>query len=75
MENITVKSYEEYVNPDYVELTLSNGKKIKFEKKKIVGGTNAYQKLLMALDNMDSNPNIKKAVDALASKAYNSLKK
>lgn len=71
--NITVKAYKEYVNPDYIELELSNGKKIKFEKKKIAGGSKAYQQLLVALDNMDRNPNAKKAIDALANKAHNNL--
>ena len=70
-EDISIADWDEYVNPDYVLLTLSNGKQLKITKQQIKGGKASYQSILTLLDNMESNPKAKEAmlklVDAMTS--------
>ena len=70
-EDISIADWDEYVNPDYVLLTLSNGKQLKITKQHIKGGKASYQSILTLLDNMESNPKAKEAmlklVDAMTS--------
>lgn len=70
-ENLTITDWDEYVNPDYVLLTLSNSKQLKIGKQHIKGGKASYQSILTLLDNMESNPKAKeimlKLVDAMTS--------
>ena len=70
-ENLTITDWDEFVNPDYVLLTLSNGKQLKITKQHIKGGKASYQSILTLLDNMESNPKAKeimlKLVDAMTS--------
>ena len=61
-ENLTITNWDEFVNPDYVLLTLSNGKKLKIAKQHIKGGKASYLAILTLLDNMDRNP---KAMEAI----------
>lgn len=61
-ENLTITDWDEFVNPDHVMLTLSNGKQLKIAKQNIKGGKNSYQAILTLLDNMDRNP---KAMEAM----------
>ena len=61
-ENISITDWDEYVNPNYVLLTLSNGKKLKITKQHIKGGKASYQSILTLLNNMESNPKAKEAM-------------
>jgi len=61
-ENLTITDWDEFVNPDHVMLTLSNGKQLKIAKQNIKGGKNSYQAILTLLDNMGRDP---KAMEAM----------
>jgi hypothetical protein len=61
-ENLTITDWDEFVNPDHVMLTLSNGKQLKIAKQNIKGGKASYQAILTLLDNMGRNT---KAMDAM----------
>ena len=61
-ENLTITDWDEFVNPDYVLLKLSNGKELKIAKQHIKGGKASYQAILTLLDSMDRNP---KAMEAM----------
>ena len=61
-ENLTITDWDEFVNPDHVMLTLSNGKQLKIAKQNIKGGKASYQAILTLLDNMGRNP---KAAEAM----------
>ena len=61
-ENLTITDWDEFVNPDHVVLTLSNGKQLKIAKQNIKGGKASYQAILTLLDNMGRNP---KAMEAM----------
>jgi hypothetical protein len=61
-ENLTITDWDEYVNPDYVILKLSNGKDLKISRQHIKGGKAAYQSILTLLDNMGTNPKAKEAM-------------
>jgi hypothetical protein len=61
-ENLTITDWDEFVNPDHVMLTLSNGKQLKIAKQNIKGGKASYQAILTLLDNMGRNP---KAMEAM----------
>jgi hypothetical protein len=43
--------WEENVNPDYILVTLKNGRKLKIEKKRIKGGQRVYQAILQAFND------------------------
>jgi CRISPR/Cas system CSM-associated protein Csm4 (group 5 of RAMP superfamily) len=43
--------WNEYVNPDYILVTLKNGRKLKIEKKHIKGGQRVYQAILQAFND------------------------
>jgi hypothetical protein len=55
-EAVTVTDWEEFKNPDYVVMSLSNGKKIQLSKKNIKGGNATYKNILTILNTMDVNP-------------------
>ena len=61
-ENLTITDWDEFVNPDHVVLTLSNGKELKIAKQNIKGGKATYQAILTLLDNMGRDP---KAMEAM----------
>jgi hypothetical protein len=61
-ENLTITDWDEFVNPDHVMLTLSNGKQLKIANQNIKGGKTSYQAILTLLDNMGRNP---KAMEAM----------
>ena len=47
------KEWDEYVNPDYILVTLINGRKLQIGKKHIKGGKQMYQAILQAFgDNV-----------------------
>ena len=71
--NLTIEDWNEYVNPDYVLLKLSNGKSLKIEKKRIKGGSQMYQNILHILDSMNSNPKAKQAMEKLVNQMAKSL--
>ena len=62
-ESLTVKDYDEFVNPDHVLVTLSDGRKLKIEKKRIQGGQKVYQAILQSLDAYNDNPKAKLFID------------
>jgi len=61
-EDLTITDWDEFVNPDHVLLTLSNGKQLKIAKQNIKGGKASYQAILTLLDNMGRDP---KAMEAM----------
>ncbi len=72
-EDISITNWNEYVNPDYIKLTLSNGKKLKIAKQQIKGGKAVYQSILTLLDSMESNPKAKAAMLTLVTAMVSSL--
>ena len=71
--NLTVKDFDEYVRPDYVEVTLSNGRKIQIKRKNVQGGAKFYQAVLQALDNYNTNPKAKQFIDGIINAMINNL--
>jgi len=67
-ENLTITDWDEFVNPDYVLLKLSNGKKLKIARQQIKGGKAAYQRILTLLDNMETDPRAEKFINDLINK-------
>jgi hypothetical protein len=66
--------FEEYTRPNYVEITLSGGKKIKFsEKRNIAGGQKLYQSILQGLDTYHENDKAKNFIDKLVAAAAKDL--
>jgi len=57
--------WEENVNPDYILVTLKNGKKLKIEKKRIKGGQQMYRAILNAF-NDEKHAVTDKIVNAMA---------
>jgi hypothetical protein len=76
-ENLTITDWDEFVNPDHVVLTLSNGKQLKIAKQNIKGGKASYQAILTLLDNMGRDPKAMEAmlrvVNAMADKLTPSI--
>jgi DNA-directed RNA polymerase alpha subunit len=72
-EQLTVKDYDEFVNPDHVIVTLSDDRKLKIEKKRIQGGQKVYQAILQSLDAYDSNPKAKLFIDNVINGAAKQL--
>jgi len=72
-ENLTITDWDEFVNPDHVILTLSNGKQLKIAKQNIKGGKASYQAILTLLDNMDRNPKAMEAMLKLVNAMYDRL--
>jgi len=72
-ENLTIKDWDEYVNPDYVLLTLSNDRKLKITKQNIKGGKHSYQIILTLLDNMSRDPKAMEAMLKLVNMMVNKL--
>jgi hypothetical protein len=70
---LSVTDFDEYVNPDYVEVTLSDGRKLELKKKNIKGGQKMYQTILQALDSYKSNPKAKTFMDSLVNAMINNL--
>ena len=67
-ENLTITDWDEFANPDYVLLKLSNGKKLEIHAKRITGGKAAYKLILSALDTMKTNPKAEKFILTLINK-------
>jgi hypothetical protein len=66
-ETAIYKDWDEFVNPHYINVHLKNGKKLKIEKSKIKGGSNAYHMILKAFN--DNNYGItNKIVNAMVDK-------
>ena len=57
--------WEENVNPDYILVTLKNGRKLKIEKKRIKGGQQMYRAILNAF-NDEKHAVTDKIVNAMA---------
>ncbi len=72
-ENLTITDWDEFVNPDHVILTLSNGKQLKIAKQNIKGGKASYQAILTLLDNMSRNPKAMEAMLKLVNAMYDRL--
>ena len=70
---LSVTDFDEYVNPDYVEVTLSDGRKLQIKRKTMKGGQKMYQTILQALDSYKSNPKAKTFMDSLVNAMINNL--
>jgi len=68
-------TYSEYVNPSYIELTLSDGRDVKIEAKQFKAGTRSkiYQALLSGLDDYTSDKKAKKKVDTIINGLFENL--
>ena len=73
-EELDVIEWDEFVKPDYLMLSLSNGKKLRIDRKYVAGGKAAYFKVIDALDDMDRNPKAKAFIKELVSKMASNLK-
>ena len=71
---LSIADYDEYVNPDYVQITLSDGRKLEIKKKIVKGGQKMYQTILQALDDYKSNSKAKTFMDNLVNSMVNNLK-
>ena len=58
------KDWDEFVRPDYILVTLKNGKKLKIDKKRVKGGSNVYNAILKAF-NDDNHRITNKVVSAM----------
>ena len=50
-ETAVYKDWDEFTNPDYILVTLKNGKKLKIQQKSIKGGKNVYLAILKAFND------------------------
>jgi len=73
-EQLTVKDYDEFVNPDHVIITLSNKLKLEIEKKTIQGGVKTYQAILQSLNVYNDNPKAKLFIDNLVNAMVKQLR-
>jgi hypothetical protein len=73
-EDIGMSDWKEFERPDYVIITLTNGRKIRIDKMKIKGGQKAYDTILTLLRNLD-NPKAKQAMNQLVAAMVNNLSK
>jgi hypothetical protein len=74
-ENLTITNWEEYVRPDHVVISLSNGRELKIKKQQKAGGQKAYQTILTLLDNMNSDKRAENAILNLVNVMSNNLNK
>ena len=65
--------WDEYVNPNYVVIRLTNGKSVKISEKKIKGGKQTYQLILQLLDNYTTNPKAKQYLDKIVTQISTQL--
>jgi hypothetical protein len=72
-KGLTIVDFDEYVRPDYVEVTLSDGRKLEIKKKHVQGGAKFYQAVLQSLDNYNTNPKAKQFMDGVINAMVNNL--
>ena len=65
--------FDEYVNPDYVEITLNSGRKLQFKRKSIIGGKKLYQTILYGVNEYKDNPKAKTFIDRLIQETVKQL--
>jgi hypothetical protein len=66
--NTVYTDWDEYVNPDYILVTLKGGKKLKIAKKSIKGGSRIYQAILGAFNDNNykiTNKIVNSMIDSL----------
>jgi hypothetical protein len=66
--NTVYTDWDEYVNPDYILVTLKGGKKLKIAKKSIKGGSRIYQAILAAFNDNNykiTNKIVNSMIDSL----------
>ena len=73
-EKLDVIEWDEFVKPDHLILSLSNGKELRIDRKYVAGGKDAYFKIIDALNDMDRNPKAKAFIQELISKMASNLK-
>jgi hypothetical protein len=73
-KELDVIEWDEYIKPDYLMLSLSNGKKLRIDRKYVAGGKNAYFQIIDMLENMKRNPKAKAAVRTLVMQMASNLK-
>ena len=74
LDNKGRPEFDEFVKPNYVQITLGSGKKIKFsEKRNIAGGQKMYQAVLHGLDEYHTNEKAKGFIDKLVVAAAKDL--
>jgi hypothetical protein len=72
-KGLTIIDFDEYVRPDYVEVTLSDGRKLEIKRKYVQGGAKFYQAVLQSLDNYNTNPKAKQFMDSVVNAMVNNL--
>jgi hypothetical protein len=72
---LVVTDFDEYVRPDYVEVTLSDNRKLRIHKKTVKGGAKFYQAVLHALDTYNENPKAKQFMDQIVNAMAKELDK
>jgi hypothetical protein len=73
-QQLTVKDYDEFLNPDHVIITLSNKLKLDIERKTIKGGVKTYRAILQSLDAYNDNPKAKSFIDNLVNDMVKQLR-
>jgi len=67
--------FAEHVRPDYVEVSLSDGRKLKIDRKNAKGGQRMYQAILQALDSYHNDPKAKQFMDGIVNAMAKELDK
>ena len=62
---LSVVEYDEYIKPDYVEITLTDGRQLKVEKKRVKGRHKTYTMIVDALEAYNKNSSAKRFIDSL----------
>lgn len=60
---LKITGWDEFVNPDYIEIRTDNGKKLTISKKRVVGGQRAYNIILTLCQEMHRNPKAKSTME------------
>lgn len=72
-EELGIAEYDEYVNPAFIEITLTDGRKLKIDRKYVKGGKKAYEAILYFLENMGRDPRAKTAILTIVQQMVDNL--
>lgn len=73
-DDLDVVEWDQFVKPEHIILTLSNGNTLRIDKKRVKGGTAAYYKIIDMLEAMPKNPKARESVKELVKQMLGNLK-